>query len=209
MAPSGGVCLCCVCVHRNICLTGSHISETETITMLHVLRLFNKRTHHLCDQNKLNCAQQTGCVWLFKEFDIRRSLSSDRFNGSSMPFSHENGSHVQGSLPPYDKRPYCWPTSLTASLLLTLHSTSFCPPSAFSWIFKKRGFAWGGICHLFSKTKTWNALCMFFFFFPPSFCPLSICIFVACSIVESLHPTQASVPSVCPRGERTGRARLD
>lgn len=39
---------------------------------------------------------------------------------------------------PYDKTLYCWPTSLAASPALTLHSTSFCLPNAFYWLFNSR-----------------------------------------------------------------------
>lgn len=219
MAPSGDVlhvCLCCVCVHRSICLTGSHISETERITMLHVLRLFNKRTHHLCDQNKLNCAQRTGCIWLLKEFDIsiRRSLSSDHFNGSSMPFSHESIQLMQVLM--CKGLPLC--PLMIRDLIVGLHlslplyfSLSVLPVFVRQVLFpgfsRKEALLEGEFAIYFQRQKhEMHYVCVFF---PPSFCPLSICIFVACSIVESLHPTQASVPSVCPRGERTGRARLD
>lgn len=89
-----------------------------------------------------------------------------------------------------------------------LHSTGFCPPSAFFLAFqlKKRDFAWGRICHLFQETKKWKGVLALYL--SPFFCLHSLCIFALCAIVDSLHPTQASMPSLCPRGERTGRARL-
>lgn len=36
------------------------------------------------------------------------------------------------------------------------------------------------------------------------FCLHSLCIFALCTIVESLHPTRASKPSLCPWGEGQG-----
>lgn len=39
---------------------------------------------------------------------------------------------------PYDETLHFWPISLAASVRLTLHSTSFCLPSAFCWLFNSR-----------------------------------------------------------------------
>lgn len=121
------------------------------------------------------------------------------------------GSHAQGSfsLSPHDKTLYCWPTSLAASLPLSLHSTSFCLPSAFCWLFnsRKETLLEGEFAIYFRRQKK-KEKGLWHFVSPPHFCLHSLRIFALRAIVESLHPARASVPSVCPRGVRTGRARL-
>lgn len=121
------------------------------------------------------------------------------------------GSPAQGSffLPPCDKRLYSCPTSLAASLPLTLHPTTL--PSAFPPAFqlKKEDFCLRDnppfICEDKNMKRGFSAVCLFS---PIFFCLPSIHI-LASSIVASPHPARASAPLDCPRGERAARARLD
>lgn len=130
---------------------------------------------------------------------------------SSLKHPARAGSPAQGSffLPPCDKRLYSCPTSLAASLPLTLHPTTL--PSAFPPAFQleKEDFCLRDnppfICEDKNMKRGFSAMCLFrpLFFF----CLLSLHI-PAASIVASPHPARASAPSDCPQGERAAKAWL-
>lgn len=110
---------------------------------------------------------------------------------------------------PYIKSLYCCPTSVAATLPLTRLFYQYLSSKCFLLAFqlKTGDFAWGRICHLFLETKKKRKGALVLCIFSP-FCLLFLRIFALSTIVVPLHPTQASMPSLCPWGERNRRAWL-
>lgn len=93
--------------------------------------------------------------------------------------------------------------------LLLVFSTSICLPNAFCWPFNSRQetLLEGEFAIYFWRQKKKRKGALVLCIFSP-FCLLFLRIFALSTIVVPLHPTQASMPSLCPWGERNRRAWL-
>lgn len=98
--------------------------------------------------------------------------------------------------------------SLPLYLSLSILPVSVCQVLFAGFSTQERRLCWRENLPFISGDKKKKEKGLWHFVSPPHFCLHSLRIFALRAIVESLHPARASVPSVCPRGVRTGRARL-